>query len=344
MNIGLFNIDYKSAALNQLEELYFKKEHIPDFLKKVQENSMISEMVVLSTCNRVELYYRAPDISEAQQWLSQFLGSQKGISTEVSKLASQKKYTPQDIIWHLFRVASGVESMVFGDGEILAQVRSAYDTSVKHGMTQPAFNKLFQSAIAAGKRVRSETDIAKGAYSVSSIAVEAIRKEFNSNLDGKKVVIVGTGTMGMRALKKLAALKEAKIFIANRSESGLQRLAEKYHATVIPIAEIIPNLEHCDAVIWATSSDTYLINKKDLETLKSLPQIMVDVGIPRNINPDIEEVTATKLLTIYGLQKIADETIENRKAQLEAVNLILKEEFEKLNSWHKNRSAIQVHS
>ncbi len=339
MNIGLFNIDYKSAALNQLEQLYFKKEQIPEFLKKVQENSTISEMVVLSTCNRVELYYRAPNLSEAKHWLADFLTTQKMISNDVIQVASSDTNTPKDIIWHLFRVASGIESMVFGDGEILAQVKNAYDTSAKIGMTQPAFNKLFQSAIAAGKRVRSETDIAKGAYSVSSIAVEAIKKHFDSQLTGKNILIVGTGTMGMRALKKLAAIGQANIWIANRSHSGLQRLAEKYNAKAVNMDDLNQTLEIVDAVIWATSSDTYLVSKKEMSQMATPPQIMIDIGIPRNVNPDIEEIETIKLVTIYGLQKIADETIENRKAQLEAVNHILKDEFEKLNNWHQNRSA-----
>ncbi len=339
MNIGLFNIDYKSAALNQLEQLYFKKEQVPDFLKKVQENSTISEMVVLSTCNRVELYYRAPDLTEAKRWLADYLTTQKLISDDVINMASSEKNSPKDIIWHLFRVASGVESMVFGDGEILAQVKSAYDISSKIGMTKSAFNKLFQSAIAAGKRVRSETDIAKGAYSVSSIAVEAIKKHFNDQLTGKNLLIVGTGTMGMRALKKVSALEKANIFISNRSESGVHRLAEKYKATALPISRLNESLKLMDAVIWATSSDTYLISKKETAHIDTLPQIMVDIGIPRNVNPDIEELGTIRLITIYGLQKIADETIENRKAQLEAVNLILRDEFEKLNTWHQNRTA-----
>jgi glutamyl-tRNA reductase len=340
MNIGLLKIDYKTASLNQLEQLYFKKEKLPTFLSAVQENSDISEMVVVSTCNRVEVYFRATDIPKSKQWIAHYIQDQRGIPDDTINILTKDDLSPNEVIWHLFRVASGIESMVFGEGEILTQIKSAYELSAKVGMTKPSFNKLFQSTIAAGKRVRAETDIAKGSYSVSSIAIEAVRKHFKDQFSEKKILIVGAGTMGLRALKKLSALAHAHLFITNRSDSKLSRILTKYHATHIPYSELSDHLPSMDAVIWATSSDTYLIDHTHLTALSKYPEVMVDLGIPRNVNPTVEQLPNIHLYTIYGLQKIADETIENRRAQLQSANAILKEEFEKLTSWHTHRTAI----
>lgn len=337
MNIGILRADFKTAALNELENVYIKKNHLDQFLAFARQNDEIEEMVVLSTCNRVEIYFRASNLSLASYLIQNYISNIKELTIERISQILNENHNTEEVIYHLFRVTAGVESMVFGENEILMQVKNAYDAAVTSGTTQPTFNKLFQTAIATGKRVRSESDITKGSYSVSSIAIEAVRSHFASLFFEKKILIVGAGTMGLRALKKLDALNHPSLFMTNRTDGQLTTLKDDHAFTQIDYREMPGYIQHMDAIIFATGSDQYLLSKNDLLKMPSTNKVIVDLGIPRNVHPNVDSVEDATLFTIYGLQNIANETVKQRKKQLGLINAIITEEFARLNQWHIKR-------
>jgi glutamyl-tRNA reductase len=189
--------------------LYLEKERLAGFIKNLPQDTPIREIVVLCTCNRIEIYYVCDDHSSAAEWLEKFISNFHKVPFERVK-STLTNYRCADAVRHIFRVASGVESMVFGEHEILGQIRDAYFFCRDQATTDSFLNRLFQQAIATGKLVRSRTDASKGSLSVSSIAVEAVIDNNGGKLDNTKILVVGLGTMGLRAVKRLVFEKSSK--------------------------------------------------------------------------------------------------------------------------------------
>ncbi|MSR88488.1 MAG: glutamyl-tRNA reductase [Candidatus Margulisbacteria bacterium] len=329
MKFGLLSADYQHTSLANLEKIYLSKDHIAHLLETLKPSESIKEIVMLSTCNRVEIYFVSNTLEEAAREIKIAISNFRGLDPKELETIFSEHNDPHDVLNHLFDVVSGLKSMVFGETEILGQVKAAYDISHQHGFTGATFNKLFQTAIATGKRVRHETDISKGAYSISSIAIEGIKSHIKDFKD-KHILIVGAGTMALRAIKKLAALGHTKLSISNRGEDKLNRISKKYGIHIIPYEQWVSQLNTVDIVIMATGSEQYLLDK----TAKT-PEMVVDLGVPRNVNPNVSENTGTQLLSLYNLQEIADKTIHKRKKALDKIAIILDEEKAKLCKWHE---------
>lgn len=338
MNIARLSADFKTAALSDLEKLVSNLETTTILLNRLIQDSSLNECTILSTCNRIECYFESDDAHTTARQIIKIFADTKELTPEtVDRIFDLNTDTVKNIR-HLFHVTSGTESMVFGENEILGQVKIAHEHSRHLGATKSILNKVFQAAITTGKRVRTETDISKGAYSVSSIAIEGIREHYPNMLD-QSIFIVGVGTMGMRCIKKLSALGHRSLSIANRGEEKLDRICHKYQIKRIPYAQMHTHLDTVDIVIMATSTSDYLICAEHINTLKSKPKMIVDLGIPRNVCPDIDALESTSLLSLEGLQKIADRTVKNRKKEMSKITTIIADEMTKLEKWYSFKHA-----
>lgn len=322
------------ADLSEIESVYIPKTSWPVFTKTVLEDSPIMEMVILATCNRFEIYFTAHYIDRAFDWLVTSIGLLKEMS--VSTVAKKMQLLrDKDAMTHLFRVAAGMESMVFGEDEILSQIKSAYADFQTAGLTKAFFNKVFQSAIAAGKRARHETEISRGAYSVSSIAVDAIR-EMRLDYFGTRILIIGAGTIGLRALKKLDALGHPEVWLCNRTDNKVMPLQERYRIHHLPFQELRQTVKTFDIILIATSATAYLLDTSLFEK-NTTPKLILDLCVPRNVDPDVGQLPNITLLTVDSLQKIADKNVQKRQKEHTKVALILEDELSKIDQWTAHR-------
>lgn len=339
MALGYIGTDYQRTPLDILEKIYFNPDSTAQLASRVVSESGLQEWVVLSTCNRVEWYFISETPQKTADWLISQIASIRKIDPQA--LAQSLKVVFDDaVLTHLFQVVSGIESMVFGENEILSQVKQAHHEAQTKGFTGPFLNKIFQVAIASGKRVRKETLISRGSYSISSIAVECMRQTYPDFLN-TKILVLGAGTMGLRAIKKLSALNHANISIANRSEDKMTRLSEKYALHPVPFSKLAQILPQFDIVLVATSSDTYVVESAHLVGYTSeKPLLVIDLSVPRNANPDIRTVPGVTLVSIEGLKQIADETIKSRKNELSKIKTILDDELAQLDKWITYRKGL----
>ncbi|RAP28482.1 glutamyl-tRNA reductase [Candidatus Marinamargulisbacteria bacterium SCGC AG-343-D04] len=331
MNVGLLGVDHTQTDILSLEPIFLNKEGKTAFRNSVRDGSPLDECVILTTCNRIEFYYAASSKEEAETWIIERVAFQKKVDVSVVRNLL-KSYSENVILQHLFEVASGVQSMVFGENEILTQVKEAYEHAYQDKTTGPLLNKIVQTAVAVGKRSRAETEISRGAYSVSSIAIDALRQK---RLDyfGLSILIIGCGTMGRRCLKKLAALGHPDITLSNRTESVANEMAKEHEVSDISISEAVERCSEYDVVISAVAVREALLTKdvipKDSKTL------FIDLGLPRNIDPEASK----SIITVEDLKLIADKSIKRRKGEEKKVMVIIDEEKERLNQWFSHKKA-----
>jgi glutamyl-tRNA reductase len=327
----------KRTPVIEMEKLHLNKQVIPEFLEQVKASSEIQDMVLLMTCNRAEFYYSCNDPVKAKYWLYNTISTIKSISIkEIESMLIERNEA--EAIQHLFEVTSGLESMVYGENEILTQVKDAYSRSVDLKLTSPLMNKIFQKAVTTGKRVRTETEISRGAYSVSSIAIEAIREKALDYFS-RKILVIGAGIMGNRALKKLDAMGHQSLFISNRSIEKADKFASEMNVSVVGFETLPKTVQDFDIIILATSSKDYILTlsqfTKDKKTI-----LAIDLGVPRNADPALAD--QFELVTVDGLKEIAEKNVRNRKGEKANVLAIITEEIEQLRAWKSYKESLQA--
>ncbi|RAP29496.1 glutamyl-tRNA reductase [Candidatus Marinamargulisbacteria bacterium SCGC AG-414-C22] len=338
MNLGLVGIDHTKSQIQAFESIFLGKEEKNVFYTKIVDEAPVTELVILTTCNRIEFYFVAPDIQAGGQWIIETLAVQKNCDLAlVQSLLSI--YDTTETQQHLFEVACGVQSMVFGENEILTQVKNAYEHAYSKHKTGALLNKFFQTAIATGKRARTETQISRGAYSVSSIAIDAIRKKLFDYFE-KSILIIGMGTMGSRCLKKLDALGHQNVTITNRTHERSLHLASQCNAIIEHYDDIYHKLHEYDIVISALSVKSKTIIPVHFK--KAINKtLIIDLGLPRNVDPRVENNDLISLINVDGLKIVASENVHKRKAELEKVMVIVDSEIANLNNWKKHRQQWQ---
>jgi len=335
MHTGMIGIDFTVAPLTVLEAFYCDGSRAQDFLRDLPSDSPLKELVILSTCNRTEIYYAAEEPGPAKKWLVAYAAD----FFRVPPAMFDRFYWHHcdHTVQHLFRVGAGIQSMVVGENEILGQLKAAYNTCQKWGSTGSYLNKLFQTAISVGKRVRDETGVNDGAYSVSSIAIEAIGAQFNG-VPGRSILIIGAGAMSERALKRLTALGRYEIHITNRSQERADALAKEYGVAVFPYKSLQLGKLPFDVLYFATHSKTHLLHASQLETITS-PMLVVDIAVPRNVDPAIGELSTVRLVTIDDLKDVASRTLAGRQSEITRVEDIIQHEAKEFTRWYDYRKA-----
>lgn len=323
MTVLALGINHKSASVELRERLAFTPERLPEALQTVQKNAGCDEAVILSTCNRTEIYCFGAQ-SEALRllnWLSEF---HKVNPEELN----QHVYVYQDIeaTRHLMRVASGLDSMVLGEPQILGQVKQAYQQAKAVGTVQTYFERMFQQSFSVAKQVRTETDIAVNAVSVAYAAVTLAKQVFG-DFSGKKVLLVGAGETIELVAKHIYDQGATNIVVANRTLSRAELIAEKFNAKVCTLSQINEEILTTDVVISSTASTLPIIGKGLIESVfkkrKHKPMFLVDLAVPRDIEPEVADLDDAYLYTVDDLQEIVANNMQARsEAALEAEHII----------------------
>ncbi|MBN2485682.1 MAG: glutamyl-tRNA reductase [Bacteroidales bacterium] len=332
----VIGLNHKTAEVEVREKCYFPNEKINEALAALNKFGSIKGAVILSTCNRVEIYASVNNIEEGFNDIVEFISGYHSLPKEKFVGHLYMKNCRQAVL-HLFKVASGIDSMVVGEYQILGQVRDAYLMACSLNYTDNYLNKLFQSAINSGKRVRTETKIATGSTSVAHLAIEFIETFF----DKKKkinVLIVGAGKMARLSAQNLSGNYNCHISVCNRSEEKARELALQFNATVYEYSNRYALIQDADVVIVSTSSDEYtLIAPKVKNAIQPGPnqvKLFIDLSIPRNIDPEINSIDACMVYSIDDINHQIGNNVNRRKMEIDKAETILEEISEDFFNWY----------
>ncbi len=325
--VGLIGTSYKSASIDIREKFTFQKEEIQEFSEYLKKEEDFKSLIILSTCNRTEIYFYC-----------QKTNNQDGFNLILKALSKLKAYTEnmksyfyfksgREAVEHLFKVSSGIDSLIIGEDQIIGQVKNAFTTAQEINSADSILTRLFTKAFEAGKRVRSETKINQGSGSVSSAAVDLCNKYY-PNLSKKTVLIIGAGQTGQLVLTSLSKKGFKSIYIANRTVSKAEELAKRNNGKAVGLEKIEDILAKSDIIIVATDSKNHLITKEmvlrtglNKESIKE--QLYIDLSVPRNIEESISELSDKQLYAVDDLTEIVNSTtLKRQDAVTEALEII----------------------
>jgi glutamyl-tRNA reductase len=326
---------HKTAPLALRERIALTDGAAEALLGELVATPAIAEAVAVSTCNRTELYLVVGDPVEGESIVLSTLARRAGIRpTEL--LDSIYSLRNCDAARHLYRVSSGLESMVIGESEVQGQVKRAYDLALAARTTGPMTNQLFRAALATGKRVRTETSISSGRGSVASVAVDAARGTLG-NLAAKHVLIIGAGETAELTAQALTAQGVTTMFVANRRRERAIALAQRFGGASGSFDALPGELERADIVIASTSSPHHLLGAEELATVMAArhdrPLLLIDLAVPRDIEPECGELPGVTLLDIDGLQATVRRGISVRRGEAVAAEGIVEEEIQAFAGW-----------
>ncbi|AIF43290.1 glutamyl-tRNA reductase [Virgibacillus sp. SK37] len=344
MHIIKVGFNYKSAPVEVREKLTFAEHTLPDALNNLKQQKSILENVIVSTCNRTEIYAVVDQLHTGRYYIKQFLAD--WFQLEKEAFTSYLRISENDgALEHLFRVTSGLDSMIIGETQILGQIRQAFFTAQDAKTTGTIFNQLFKQAVTFGKRMQKETTIGENAVSVSYAAVELAKKIFGDLLN-KHVVILGAGKMGELAAKNLQGSGATEITVINRTLEKAEALAEKFSAKADHFDNLLPVLQKADILISSTGSEELVLTKQSLAAIqkkrKGNPLFLVDIAVPRDLDPHIGELENVFLYDIDDLQHIVDENLQARKAAAEQIEIQVEEEIVLFKEWLKTLGVVPV--
>ncbi len=334
--IGVVGINHETSPLDVRGQLSFNAGEIQLFFEFLKDRLNIFEAVLVSTCNRTEMYFSLDKSCShfvSDNLVSYILDFKR---IEESDLFKFYNFSGSGAVRHLFEVASGLDSMVLGENQILGQLKEAYKISIGLNMSGSIMSRLFHKAFQAGKRVRSETDINKGASSVSYAAVELTHKVFTS-LDGHPVLLVGAGEAGDLVLQSLKERGSRQIQIINRTYARAESLAEKYSANALSYDKIEEALEACDIVVTSTAADKPIILKSTIERImkkrKHKMLLLIDLSVPRNIEDSIRSMKDVFLFNLDDLQEVVAFNYSKRNSSVKKAHIIIEGLVDEFESW-----------
>ena len=340
MHILLTGLNHKTAPLEIRERVSFSKEQLSEALPMLADR--IGEGIILSTCNRTEIYTVAEEPAEAAGEFRRFVADYHGLDPQ---LVAPHLYDRTDLaaVRHLFRVASGLDSMILGESEILGQVRTALtEAAASHSLGAPA-SRLFHRAIRTGRRVREETELGRNALSVSYAAVQLAQRVLG-NLHGLKVLLTGAGEAGQLVARALRTTGANDLIVANRTAERGEELARDLGGSTIPFSEIGPSLASVDIVITATEAPEYVLTRDSIESAASARNgrgmFLFDLSVPRNIEPQAAAIDNVSLFNIDDLSSIAEENLEARKEAASDAEKIVEEEAVRFMQWWGSLEAV----
>jgi len=330
--IYVIGLSHHSSPVTIRERFAFADARVPVALSALRDSRQVEEAVILSTCNRVEIYASstlAPKnaFETLQEFLVRIHDYRDPISDEIYKLSE-----PQSL-QHLFKVACGLDSMVLGETEILGQLKKAYEVALQHGHTGRRLNKAFQKAFNVAKQIRTETNIQRGSVSVGSVAVELAEKIF-SNLKEREVLVIGAGDTSEKTARSLLSRGARGVLVSNRSHERAVALAAELGGRAIHFEEWAKEFARIDIVISSTSAPHYILDRTKLEPLmkarKNRPLLLVDIAVPRDIEPEVNLMENVYLYNIDDLQSIADDYLKQRKEEIARCEAIIRERVRSL--------------
>ncbi len=315
--IVVVGLNHKTAPVEVRERLAFSSEDTPEVLETMRQDQCVDEIMLFSTCNRVEFLLATKDIPEAVEAVKDFLADFKKTPRQVFEDALYV-YDGDEAVLHIFRVASSLDSMMIGEPQILGQIKEAYQQASDHGTCAVVLNRLMHRSFSVAKRVRTETGIGDHAVSISYAAVELGRKIFGE-LEGKAVLLIGAGEMAELAVENLVTNRAQPIFVANRTfERGLE-IAERFRGTAIRFEEVPDYLNVVDIVISSTGASHYILMREDFKGVmrarKNRPLFLIDIAVPRDIDPEINRISNVYVYDIDDLKSAIEENLEERQQE-----------------------------
>ena len=328
-------ISYKTAPVALRERLALTDVEADRFLQSLVADEVVLEAVAISTCNRTEIYLVSHDPVQAESALLSALARRAGIRpTELAGLI----YSPRncDAARHLYRVTSGLESMIVGEAEVQGQVKRAYEAALSAGTTGPLTNKLFTAALQTGKRVRSETGLGASRTSVSTVAVD-LAEDVVGDLASSDVVIIGAGETAELTAQALAAHGVSTIFVANRHAQRALSLAERFGGSVVSLDELPTRLASADIVVSSTSSPHPIVGSEELELVMQerdgRPLVLIDIAVPRDIEAACGELPGVTLYDIDDLQAVVARNMSVREGERKQATAIVEDEIVRFARW-----------
>jgi glutamyl-tRNA reductase len=327
MPLVVLGLSHRSCPVTIRERFAFGEARIPVALQLLRDAGTIEEGVILSTCNRVEIYAATPlEPSQAFTALQDFLVTchdyRDPLTDEIYRLSE-----PQSL-YHLFKVASGLDSMVLGETEILGQLKKAYDLALQKGFTGGRLNKAFQRAFNVAKHIRTETNIQRGSVSVGSVAVELAEKIF-SQLTDRNVMVIGAGDTSEKTARALLSRGAKSIVVTNRSFEKAAALAQELGGRAVPFEDWSKEFANIDIAVSSTSAPHYVLDRVKLEPLmkqrRNRPLFLVDIAVPRDIDPEVNLMENVYLYNIDDLQAIAEDYLRQRKEEIARCEEIIQE-------------------
>ncbi len=344
MSVVVFGINHRTAPLEIRETLWLSSDEVRSVITDFKAH-YFSECFLVSTCNRTELYGVIDEkVTPSPAHVLAELQKRFLTMKAVSVVREENIYLLQEYhaIHHLFKVASGVDSMVVGDIQILSQVKDAFAISTELKTTGMLLNRLLQATLHVAKRVRSETTITEGAVSVSYAAIELASKIF-SDLSSKSALLIGAGETGELTAKHLIGKGIGTLSITNRTRSKADELAATLGGTVVDFESFLPTLSHVDIVVSSINTPNYIITKdhirKVMKERSYRPLFIFDIGVPRNIDPHANEIDSVFVHDLDSIAKIVDQNLQKRKNELPKVNSIILDELKEFHGW---RTSLQV--
>lgn len=342
MALIVTGFNHSTAPVEIREQMTFDEESAQFLNHQLLEDEILQESVVLSTCNRTEIYGVVDNLTELNGQIPACLSKVKLSENHIpAKYFYQK--SEQDAVSHLFRVSAGLDSMVVGEAQIFGQVKQAYSRATKSSSTGVVLNRLFHHSFRAGKRVRSETRVGEGSVSVASAGVDLARKIFQ-DISGKKVVLIGAGEMAVQTLTHLTGHGVKDIYLVNRTREKAQALAETFGGKVVPYSELEFILSETDMVIASTGAQKAIVQPEQIQTImsyrRSRPLFFIDISVPRNIHPEIKNIYNTYLYNIDDLQAIVNQNLGERRMEIPKAEKIIHEEVKEFLDWYQHRPSL----
>jgi len=327
MPLVVIGLSHHSSPVTVRERFAFPDATIPATLEKLRQSEIVTEAVILSTCNRVEIYAATElPARQAMPKLRQFLISHHNYQEPID--AEIYFYSEPESLEHLFKVACGLDSMVVGETEILGQLKQAYQTALQHKQTGRHLNKAFQKAFNVAKHIRTETNIQRGSVSVGSVAVELAEKIFSS-LEQHPVMVIGAGETSEKTARALLSRGAHSIIVSNRSHDRAVALARELDGRAVHFEDWAAEFPAIDIVISSTAAPHYILDRAKLESLMKLrrnrPLLLIDIAVPRDIDPSVNFLENVFLYNIDDLQAIADDYLRQRKEEIVRCEAIIRQ-------------------
>ncbi|TAL36598.1 MAG: glutamyl-tRNA reductase [Spirochaetes bacterium] len=336
-DLVMLGISHKTAPVELREKFALGEGELPAFFERACSQGA-DEIVYLSTCNRMEIYVASRDVNAALEGLFAHMEAVSALPRAVIEAQTYRKYS-RDAVVHLFTVASSLDSMVVGENEIFFQVKNCYSRSVHAKKTGPLLNRLFHQAFKTAKRVKTETEISKNPLSIAYIATELAGKIFD-NLSRHNALLIGAGEMGELILKYLTKAQIGGITIANRSLHNAERIAQEINreARIVPLDEIGAVAPEVDIIIASVTAPGYVIDAAAARAIQKRrggrPIFVIDIAVPRNVDPEAGKLDAVFLYNVDDLRSIADENLKSRLREVEFAKRLVEADADEFIRWY----------
>ena len=342
MHLTLVGLSHKTAPVEIREKLTFPAHRQEDALSLLTSTPAVAEAVIVSTCNRTEIYAVTAAGADGPGAIIDFMADYHGLDRH--ELVRYLYISEGEaVVRHLFRVVASLDSMVLGEAQILGQVKEAYEHAFNNGGCQRVFNKLFRQSFEVGKRVRSETEIGENAVSISYAAVELAKKVFDT-LEGRTILVLGAGKMSELTAKHLVSNGVKKVLVANRTYERAVELADKFDGEAIPYDDLFTRMAEADILISSTAATHYVVTKDKVAAArkgrKGNPLFMIDIAVPRDIDPAVNDLTDVYLYDIDDLSGVVSTNLDERMHEAERAEVIIAEEMREFERWLESMEVV----